>query len=596
MFGTVLISTLICVAVWFLPQLLSPSTVSESLPWLFASIVGNLLLNFLVVYVGLPAMLGPLAGYQFLWLPLALNACFAGVVWMFKSDSGDDGEVVHKIAFYSSLGGIVFLFVVFAFIGMATLWGDGNAKSMANFLPITTVEGQMSASKDAPAAYPDTDPTHIVMVEISVARFKGSLAMGQTGQNLGAVYQPGDYTLQNVNKHLYWIAPIVYQNVFANLSNQTSPGMIVVDAENPDADAFLKMEHPLHYFPDAYFSQNLYRYLYTHGHSNYLLIDPTLEVDDDWQPHFTVDVSTYQRGLYGVAVQGVLVVNSETGEIAPYKLADKPAWIDRVLPVSAIDQNIDDYAAYYASPWPNWLNFAGTGIEMRADDTTPIAYSTIEGSPVYQYILTSKNSTDHSSIGMILVDSNKYEAKRYPVYGMAVGSKVTEAFVNAPENKKNNYPVTPPVLYKIFGRLTWVATYITSNETQAQYAMVGFLDAYNVNATNVVMAPSKEEALNKYQLWLANRPTNTGDPSQEAPGITKTGKIVAIIVSEVQNGYTTYYFTIEGDDTIFSVNPSDATAEIRFTKSGDIITFTYLDLGNRKGAVKTFDNLLFPPQ
>ncbi len=605
MIGYIVIGVLLCTLAGLVPQLISRDTMARSVKWAIAALVGNIIFISAQVYLAPPAHVGPLDGYQFLWLPLLVNTVIGLGIALFKSDSFDGDEETSTINMLAGAGNgaiLLILFVVMAIIAMATTWGEGNAKARAYFLPIEEVQIDPSLGTNAPESFPDNDPAHIIMVEEATARHIGSRAIGQTGVNFGSTYKPGTYTKQMVQGHMYWVAPVEYQNFFANLKLPTTPGVIVVDAENPMTEPRFDQTCQLRYVQSAILNQDPIRYLYISGYDQYLFVDPTFEYDDNWVPYITVDGSIYQRGLYGSQVVKVFTINVCTGEIAEYSLADKPAWIDRILPLSAIDQNLDDYGNFYKGTWPVMFNTTGQGIETRADDTTPTAYSSVSKSPVYQYVMTSKNTTDFSSLGIILVDTNSYTARRFPIYGLLVGSKVTDAFMDIEWNKagdSHNYDITEPVLYNIYGRLTWVTTYINpASNGMADYKSIAFLDAYFVSSANVIRAETKEEALLMYQLWQANRPSNDTDPGSTANLVPLSGEIIQFN-AEVKNGNTIYYFMIKGEDgvvvnTIFSVTPTDAVREIRFTEYGDQVSFTYVELGSGSASVSSFDNLNVP--
>jgi hypothetical protein len=590
MFGLVILSTIVCFLVGLIGQFVKPIDDRGSvIKWAILSLVGNFVMNFIIVYLFMPAMTGPLLGLDFLWAPLLINAIVSGIVWWIKSESYNEitpkkGECV------GSLSGLVLLGIIALFIAIGANWGDPNAKLKANYLPI------VQASADT---FPSTDPDHAVLVQGAVVDTVGSRALTESGQNLGAIYKTGSYTLQNVAGHLYWVAPLVYKNLFANLSNYNSPGLVVVDAEDPNVKAILKMDHPLHYFPSAIFNQDLVRHVYLNGYASYRLLDATMEIDDDWVPHFTLDASKYFIGLTGAKVEKILVINSETGAIQAYDLKDSPAWVDRALPYDVIDDYVNWYGRWSKAPFWFWDNWQRANIETPADDHPALAYSSVDSSPVYQFVMSSENSTDHASTGVILVDTNKLQATRYPIYGIAVGSHVNSAFADTEANKVNKYPNTTPILINVYDHLTWFTVYNSSLEDGATFVGVGLMDANKAGASNVIWAETKEEALARYHQWLTNHPSNTTEVSQTATEMKIEGTI-AMIVPEVQNGATLYFFYIAGNkdmaNTVFSGIADLQTAELRFARVGDQVKVTYMISDDGTASVSQFDDLSIPPQ
>ena len=588
MFGLVVAGTLICWGLGLLGQVF----IFENGDWgkftVFAVVtfIGNFFLNLILVYSIMPAKTGPLGGLDYLWIPFLIILTFSLVVAAIQNGVGDSDYVPRWGQAIGSGAGLVFLLIILMFIAIFANWGDANAKAKANYLPVKTAEAN---------AFPSTDPNHLVLVQGSVVNTIGSRALTDNGQNLGAIYQIGDYTLQNVANHLYWVAPLVYKNLFANLSNYDSPGLVVVDAEDPNVKAILKTDHPLHFFPSAIFNQDLVRHVYLNGYSGYRLLDATLEMDDNWVPHYTLDASKYFTGLTGAKVEKILVINSETGDIQAYDLKDCPTWIDRALPYDVIDNYINWYGLWTKAPYYPWNNMQRANIEAPADDHAALAYSSMDSSPVYQFVMSSENSTDHASTGVVLVDTNKLQATRYQIYGIAVGSHVESAFADTEANKVNKYPNSTPILINVYDHLTWFTVYNSSAEDGATFVGVGLMDANKTGASNVIWAESLEEALPLYHQWLTNHPNNKTDVSQTNAQQTISGTIT-LIVPEVQSGSTHYYFYVSGSDVLFSGIADLQTAELRFAKADDQVSVTYMVDSSGAASVSAFDDANIPPK
>ncbi len=189
--------------------------------------------------------------------------------------------------------GLLFATIVNGLIVVGTTWFDGNAKALAS---IPTIK-----AAPAGAQLPPTDVNHIVLVNQGVAANLGQRSLASTGQNLGSQYHTDEasYTLQSVQGHLYWIAPLVYNNVWANVGNWESPGYVQVDAEDPNAQATLHTGFHMRYLPDAILNQDLLRHVYLSGYTGANLSEPTLEVDDSGTPYFTISLMTPTRGFTG---------------------------------------------------------------------------------------------------------------------------------------------------------------------------------------------------------------------------------------------------------------------------------------------------------
>src|SRR6185437_10547757 len=302
----------------------------------------NFALDLLILYFAMPAITGPYGGWQWLLWPLAISgvyALFGGSLLQASQTLGALNERMNTISSVtgSAYGGgahrrrpivseqpaggmprgalagglailaaLVIAIVINGVIVIGTTWFDGNAKALAAIPHIVT----------APASQPlpPTNVDHIVLVTQAVASYLGQQTLASGGQNLGSLYhtEQAEYTLQSVRGHLYWIAPLVYNNVWANLGNWESPGYVVVDAEDPNAAPTLRTGYHMRYLPDALFNQDLLRHVYLSGYTNGDLADPTLEVDDSWRPYFTISLMQPTRGFTGEVTQRVLLVDAQT--------------------------------------------------------------------------------------------------------------------------------------------------------------------------------------------------------------------------------------------------------------------------------------------
>ena len=266
--------------------------------WFAGYFVLNYILCLLILYFSEPALTGPFWGWQWLLWPLvissianlfafarpALNALEdASAVSQGRSRSSQNSPT--KLPTSASRGTIaagIFGLVVAAVIGIVvsglivvfTTWFDSNAKALAAIPQVRT---------ESSPKLPPTDQNHIVLVSKSIAIYKGQQVLGSNGQNLGSTYSidQDSYTLQSINHHLYYVGPLSYNNVFANLNSRTTPGFVVVDAENPEQVPVLHTEASasLAFLPGALLNQDLLRHVYLNGYTYGKLVDPTLELE-----------------------------------------------------------------------------------------------------------------------------------------------------------------------------------------------------------------------------------------------------------------------------------------------------------------------------
>src|SRR5579859_7862258 len=579
--------------------------------WAGISLVINYLLGLLILYAAQPALTGPYEGWQWALWPLFLTSMFnlfsairvminranalgqqpigirrtagarARIVDVTPDGNPDPtdhnrGKVRAGIVGIGVL--IVMLLIVNPIWAIATTWFDGNAKALAH-IPNVIME-------PASSRLPPTNTNHIVLVSQDVAAYKGQQVLGQNGQNLGSTYhlEQDQYALQSVDHHLYWIAPLVYNNVFTNLSNSNTPGYVVIDAEDPDAQPQLRTggQYQLHYIPGALFNQDLLRHVYLSGYTNGNLVDPTLEVDDSWKPYFTISLMQPSRGFTGDVLAKVLLVEPQTGDVQSYDPQNVPTWVDRVMPASTVTDYLTWWGKYANAPW---FNPSGSGQQAPAGDPE-LVYNDVD-QPVWLVPMTSSSSGDNSSTGIFLFNTHKNEAEFYPLRGLAVGDTVMNAFKSNPQDIRN-YTVSSVQLYQIFGEPTWLAIFVQTANIGATFEAVGLLDAKDPNSSDVQMESTRDTALTDYNQWLASHGNVTGGPSQNGAPQQVQGAVERI-APVTQGNSTVYYIWIKGQSHIFTADLS-LSPKLPLVQPGDMVTGTYLDTGETVEALKTFDD------
>jgi hypothetical protein len=477
-------------------------------------------------------------------------------------------------------------------ISIFTTWFDGNAKALA---AIPNVKEQSSPD------LPQTDARHIVLVSTSVAAYKGQQILGSNGQNLGSAYQfnQDSYTLQSINHHLYYVAQLSYNNVFVNLSSSTTPGFVMVDAEDPQKPPQLHTESwaKIAYLPGALLNQDLLRHVYLSGYTNGNLVDPTLELDDSLHPYWTISLMQPSRGYTGNVLSTVLIVDAHTGDIKPYRPQDVPAWVDRVMPAGTVTQYLQWWGLYHAA---SWFNPSGQGQQRPASDPE-LLYNSVDN-PVWLVPMTSNSSSDNSSTGVFLFDTHKNEARFYSkVAGLGIGDNVTQTFTSTRENIRN-YQVSSVQLYQIYCVPTWVAIYTQSatsgsassdgsgTSNGAIYQAVGMVDAKQLNGSNVQFKADLASVLHDYQQWVTQQGIGctTGTTSGGPTAQTISGKVLRIS-SVQQGGNTVYYLQVEGYNMIFTANLS-LSPKLPLVQVGDTISGTYTGTSDAVINLKTFDD------
>ncbi len=563
------------------------------LGWFLRYSIFNYLFCLFILYFSQPALTGPFWGWQWVLWPLlvsSLGNLFAlpGVALALLesrvsssrrrtiSVNSSRSKVAAGI-FGLTFVGVVGVVVTFL-ISIFTTWFDGNAKALAA-IPHVKIEQS--------SQLPPTDASHIVLVSQSVAAYKGQQVLGSTGQNLGSAYNldQSSYTLQSIKHHLWYVAPLSYNNVFVNLTNPVTPGFVMVDAENPQQSAILHTEDwaKIAYLPGALLNQDLLRHVYLSGYTYGNLVDPTVELDDNLHPYWTISLMLPSRGYTGDVLSEVLLVDAHTGEIKKYKPQNIPSWVDRVMPASTVMQYLQWWGLYHSAPW---FNPSGLGQQQPAS-TPQLLYNTID-QPVWLVPMTSTSANDNSSTGMFLFDTHTNSAKFYPqMAGLGIGDNLTSTFRSTRANIRG-YDVASVQLYQIFNTPTWVAIYVQSTSSGDIYQAVGLVDARQLNGGNVQFEADLPTALSDYQQWLIQQGNSATSGGTTNKVQTVTGKVLR--VSSVQQGNNTiFYLQIEGQHVIFTAN-LQLSPKLPLVREGDTVTGTYTGTGGTVINLASFDD------
>lgn len=574
-------------------KLTRQKTKTDDKSWLVSGIGFGavLLLTRIMVYYFQPVYQGVLFGY--FW-PLFLTIVPAALAGGITSAINDDNLTRRH---WRVVAGLVALFLVVPLLQLAyNTLGPGNARLRVALPQITTEEK---------GTIPPSDPNRLVMVTRSIAAFKGHGKLG----SYGSTYKldPNSYTLQSVNGHRYWIAPLTLTNagdtfwtpLFGNVA--TSPGYVAVDAEDPDADPELKLNFKIPLFTDQRWCLNLQRHLYQLGYTDGVLDDPTLEVDDNWQPYWVV---TYVKpafgGVAGRKIDRVILVkvSGEQPEVITYdpNNADdraKYSWVDRVVSHDTVKSWAAGWGMWQgkfanSSMWNHWRVRLG----LRADDTMKpadieLCYTTKQEN-VWVIPMTGTTRGSTSVIGVLVFDTNRNEGTWYPhLNGFNHGSSVKETMKNVQSNVRH-YDVEHVQLMSIYGELTWVAVYTSKQSVGSSFGGIGFMPAHSQSTSEVVFAPDKASALARYATLLANRHQGGGNISRTAnqsKEITATIKRIALLPST--QGTPTYQFKVEGDRHTFLLT-REVYRDAALLKEGDSITFTYIDTNAPEVPVNSF--------
>jgi hypothetical protein len=403
---------------------------------------------------------------------------------------------------------------------------------------------------------PAADLRHVRVVPEESAMFSGSKVLGQ----LGAYYRVGEYSVQSENGKLVWVAPLDFQGLVQWIARGTSPGVIVVSAENPDAPAELRLRAPLRYIPSALLNTNLQRHVYmTYGTE--LLLETTLQLDAAGDPKYIVTLGRPTIGWSGETVTAVVIVDPATGamqRIPRDQFASLPAWISRVFPAElALEYN--DWFGRYVHGWWN-------SVVAKRDMHLPVrgeVFGLLLDANRFVWFAdhTSPNATDDSMTGFTYMDSRTGTMVYYTSAGGEFNSIAAERSVSAnPIITQGRLIPTQPILYNI-GQNTWVVPAVASNGKFQTLALVQAAGGHVV-VGNSSSAEPVADAFAQYRAFLG------GSTESSGAGTAVEGTIDRFYASAGR-----IVFTLRGRRQIFTVSDTSNPA-VLLARSGDSVRFS----------------------
>ena len=544
-----------------------------------AALFGFLLgVNFLIFYFLRPAMVGPYGG----WMTIVLFDTIVGIIVF-----GVNGLVQKRCSLSTSL--IPTVIVLWLMLAMCqaifTPFSDQGAKKLAGYADIQVMPD---------GVYPETDSDHIIVVPVETAVFKARQKISQAsdakGNTLSTMYHIDCCVLQSINNHAYWVSEMRFNGWrISNTVGRVVPGYIVVDAEDPNAEPQVRLGYEMRYTPENFFENSLHRHLYQNGYRHYQIDDLTLEIDDNWKPFFSASLNRPAIRFTGSVPQEMVLVDPQTGEVHRYPLNKTPEFVDRIYSAHVANDFMTWWGRWSSAPWK--LAFETTQGRYKPAASPTLVY-TKGGHPAYQIMMTSQQSKDESIAYVALFEGRSNRVKLYNIRGISTESGAMNAFLETPKNVTRRRPVHPS-MHKIYGQLTWVASYIGDKDLQgaASFLGVGLVSAHDIQGNNVVLGNTKTAALREYRQLIARGTTNQA-PTEDSLNKTARG-VVKEVTSFVLGGNTNYHIILESaPNTVFQGAVGEGqNPELPFVKPGAEVAISYFDTGRNVVDIVSYDDM-----
>ncbi len=509
-----------------------------------------------ILYVGMPVI-----AYGFWGLPLAIAVLT--MIWItlnmkivpqynagvqtFQLKSTDKAPVYI----------LVIIFIYSAVVPMVTSLPLLHTSEYRNLIGSVEI-GQNLSNHMAPISM-----EKVRVVDQSLANILGDKVLGAQPA-LGSQVRLGTFNIQKVKNELYWVAPLLHSGFFMwNQNELGTNGYVMVNASN-ERDVKLVQEIGgrkvrIKYQSEGYFNDFLERHLYMNGYYDVGLTDYSFEIDDDGVPYWVITKFKKTIGFFGENATGIVVVNTETGKCDEYGIDNAPAWVDRIQPDTFIENQLNDWGRFVKGYW----NFSNEN-KLQITQGLTLVYG--EDNKSYWYTGLTSVGADEATVGFVLVNTRDKKAVWYKQSGATEAAAQKSARGKVQEKR---FYASQPVPYNINNIPTYVMTLKDDGGLVKMFAMVAIEDYTIVGVGNTLT-----ETLMAYKNAF-NMAGNKINPK----GATKKlilNSVVQRINSDIKNGNSFYYFTVEGKPNIF-IGSSQISNELPVTLAGDSVAISFDD-------------------
>lgn len=403
----------------------------------------------------------------------------------------------------------------------------------------------------------------IPVVDRDTAARLGQRKLGEMSDLVSQFEVSGEYTQINYGNRPIRVTPLRYGDIIKWLNNQSAgvPAYIRVDMVTQET-TLVRLEEGMKYAPYEYFLRDLTRHM-RFRYPTKMFDNYSFEIDEEGTPYWVVSTYEYRIGMWGGKdATGAILVNAVTGEQTYYDLADIPQWVDQVFASDLVLEQLNYNGKFRSGFWNSIFGQRGV-----LQTTTGYNYIAVNDD-VYLYTGMTSVVSDKSNVGFVLVNLRTKETKFYTVPGAEEYSAMESA---QGQVQHLGYVSTFPLLLNVSDRPTYFMSLKDAAGLVKMYAFVD-VERYQIVGTGA----SVEEARSAYARALRQE----ADISDTSATKEVTG-ILTAIHSAVVDGYTRYYFRIEGDETVY-VASIELSPKLPFYQAGDEIVFTHAGEGGQR--------------
>lgn len=432
----------------------------------------------------------------------------------------------------------------------------------------------IKSSSDFDAELDVIDLKKIPLVDQNTAQQLGDKQIGRV-QGLGSQFDiSNEYLLINVKDSVYRVSSLEYQDFYKWLQNRDEgvPSYVSVNVNDSSDVELVDLVDGMKFVPSAYFNEDLLRHV-RFKYRTEMFESLNFEIDDNGNPYYIVTYKEPTIGWFGGwDTSGIIVVDAISGEMNKYSVGDVPEWVDHVQSSNLAWYQIDNWG-YYVNGWFNTL----FGQKDMVQTTDGFNYVSID-EKIYIFSGLTSIGSDRSIVGFALINLSTKEAMYIKIGGADEYSAMNSAIGQV---QHLNYTSTFPLLLNVEGLPTYFMALKDNEGLVKLYAMVSVQD-YSV----VGVGATVEETRLSYVNQLLDKSLIEGVITSN----TEVSGTISSIVSTIIEGTTYYYFTLDGNNNLFTAS-SKLSLELALTNILDPVKLEVNPISDNVMEVNGFDNL-----
>ncbi|MGE7118948.1 hypothetical protein ACQKIC_01865 [Peribacillus sp. NPDC046944] len=427
------------------------------------------------------------------------------------------------------------------------------------------------------------------LVTVKMADAKGDAAINKI-QN-ASYFTEGEYRLTNINGELTYTSPIEMDGFLKAGKAEYTPGYNLISAIATDKGAST-VKGKMLYAPSQYLDYDVDRQI-RKSYPTKVIYDSYLEPDEEGKPFFVASVGHYLKYRSGSVVDGVVVVNPETGDTTFYPLGKEPKWVDRTF----TEETALEYWSYWGKYVHGWKNQSLIGpkkdVLIPNEENMQVTFND-KGELIYVVDFTRAKSKGNSKtlVGYGVFNAKTGEMTYYKGVTSVLTGKEAKSNANASEflSKYPGWKATNGVFYTIYGAPTYVIPVTKGSKFQG----VAIVYA-NSDNPQVAFGKNKDEAFRSYKKLIASLGKVNGVTPQKGFEMKEVkGKVIRINDANLSSGYV-FYLIVEGSSKRFSIDPSvQGLSDVVLTKVGDRVILNVMDMEEEIVPVDQFTNVDLP--